>query len=70
MWYAVNAWRIGSCTSVGTGSYSIKTENNVNRYTWTKLELENANNCLHFIHLSKVRDRAEHVLVVLEWDRS
>ena len=32
MWYAVNAWRIGSCSSVGTGSYSIKTENNVNRY--------------------------------------
>ena len=32
LWYAVSAWRIGSCSSVGTGSYSIKTENNVNRW--------------------------------------
>ena len=32
MWFAVSAWRIGSCANVGTGSYSIKTENNANRF--------------------------------------
>ena len=29
--YAVSAWRISSCSKTGSGSYNIKTQNNVKR---------------------------------------